>query len=77
MPINVFGISSSSYDNGNKSDTSLFVQKLYLRTKYIESKIGKVIDLKKHFELGIYLILLALEKQLQKIMLTINLLFLV
>ena len=28
MPINVFGNSSSSYDNGNKIDTSLFVQKI-------------------------------------------------
>ena len=28
MPIIVFGNSSSSYDKGNKTDTSLFVQNL-------------------------------------------------
>ena len=27
MPINVFGKSSSSHDNGNKLDTSFFVEK--------------------------------------------------
>ena len=31
-PINLFGKRSSSHDNGNKSDTSLFKQKSYLRT---------------------------------------------
>ena len=45
MPINVFGNSSSLYDNGNKKD-SLFVQKPYLRTNYLESKIEEDIDLK-------------------------------
>ena len=49
MPINVFGNSSSSYDNGNKIDTSLFVQKPYLRHNYIESKIEEDIDLKNQF----------------------------
>ena len=44
MPINVFGNSSSSYDK--KIDTSLFVQRHYLRKKYIEAKIVKDIDLK-------------------------------
>ena len=29
--MNVFGNSSSSYDNGEKIDTSLFVQKPFLR----------------------------------------------
>ena len=38
MPINVFGISSHDKNN-NKNDTSLYVQKLYLRTKFIESNI--------------------------------------
>ena len=42
MPINVFGNSSSSYDNGNKIDTSLFVQKPYLRTDYIEANIEDI-----------------------------------
>ena len=68
MPINVFG--NSSNDN-NKIDTSLFVQKPYLRSNYIESNIEEDIDLKINLELKIYLILLVLEKQLQKIMLII------
>ena len=46
MPINVFGNSSSSYDNGKKIETSLFVQKLYLRSKYFQASIEKNIDLK-------------------------------
>ena len=50
MPINVFGNSSSSYDN-NKIDTSLFVQKPYLRTNYIESNIEEDIDLKNQFRI--------------------------
>ena len=37
MPINVFGNSSSSHYNGKKTEASLFVQKPYLRTKYIKS----------------------------------------
>ena len=45
MPINVFGDSNSN-DNGNKIDTSLFVQKPFLRTKFIESNIEENIDLK-------------------------------
>ena len=36
MPIAVFG-NSNSNDNGSKIDTSLFVQKNYLRSNYIES----------------------------------------
>ena len=46
MPINVFGNSSSSYDNGNKIGTSLFVQKPYLRHNYIEANIEEDMDLK-------------------------------
>ena len=42
MPINVFG--NSSYNNYNKIDTSLFVQKPYLRTIYIEANIEEDID---------------------------------
>ena len=45
MPINVFG-NSNSNDNGSKIDTFLFVQKLYLRTNYIEANIEEDIDLK-------------------------------
>ena len=46
MPINEFGNSSSKNNNCNKIDTSLFVQKSYLRTNYIESNIEEDIDLK-------------------------------
>ena len=44
MPINVFGNSSNSIDN--KIDTSLFVQKPYFRTNYLERNIQEDIDLK-------------------------------
>ena len=46
MPTNISGNSS---DTGNKIDTSLFVQKPYLRTNYIESKIEEDIDLKNQY----------------------------
>ena len=49
MPINVFGYSSNN--NDNKIDTSLFVQKPYLRTNYIESKIEEDIDLKNQYKI--------------------------
>ena len=48
MAINVFG-NSNSKDNGNKINTSLFVQKPYLRSNYIESNIEEDIDLKNQF----------------------------
>ena len=48
MPINVFGSSSTSHDNGNKIDTSLFVQTPYLRATYIESNLEEDVDLKNH-----------------------------
>ena len=51
MPNNVFGNSSSSYDNGNKIDTSLLVQKPYLRTNYIEANIEEDIDLKNQYRI--------------------------
>ena len=51
MPTKVFGNSSSSYDNGNKIDTSLFVQQPYLRTNYIETKIEEDIDLKNQYRI--------------------------
>ena len=44
MPMNVFG--STPGNNESKSDTSLFVQKPYLRTNYFESIIEENIDLK-------------------------------
>ena len=48
MPINVFGNSSNNSDN--KIDTSLFVQKPYLRTNYIEVDIEEDIDLKNRYK---------------------------
>ena len=49
MPINVFG--NSSHDNINEIDTSLFVQKPYLRTNYIESNIEEDVDLKNQYRI--------------------------
>ena len=49
MTINVFGNSSNNSDN--KIDTSLFVQKPYLRTKYIEANIEEDIDLKNQYRI--------------------------
>ena len=43
MPINVFG-NNRYINNGNKIDILLIVQKLYLRTDYIESNIEEDID---------------------------------
>ena len=50
MPINVYG-NSNSNDNGRKIDTSLFVQKPYLRTNYIEANIEENIDLKNQYKI--------------------------
>ena len=47
--MSVFGDSSSSQYNGNKTDTSLFVEKPYLRTNYIETSLEEDIDLKNSF----------------------------
>ena len=49
MPINIFGHSSNN--SQNKIDTSLFVQKPYLRSNYIESDIEEDIDLKNYFRI--------------------------
>ena len=49
MPINVFG--NSSNNNDNKIDTSLFVQKPYLRHNYLESNIEEDIDLKNQYRI--------------------------
>ena len=45
MPNNVFGNSSNYSDN--RIDTSLFVQKHYLRSNYLESKNEEDIELKQ------------------------------
>ena len=50
MPINVFG-NSNSNNSDNKIDTSLFVQKPYLRSNYIESNIEEDIDLKNQIRI--------------------------
>ena len=49
MPINVFG--NSSNNSEQKIDTSLFVQKPYLRTNYLESNIEEDIDLKNQYRI--------------------------
>ena len=49
MPINVFGNSSNNSDN--KIDTSLFVQKPYLRTNYVEANIEEDIDLRNQYRI--------------------------
>ena len=54
MPINVFG-NSDSNNSDNKNDTSLFVQKAYLRNNYKESNIEEDIDLKNQFRIKILL----------------------
>ena len=51
MPIKVFGKCSSSNNIGNKIDPSLFVQKPYLRTNYIEVNIEEDNDLKKQYRI--------------------------
>ena len=73
--MNVFG--NSSNDSENRIDTSIFVQKPFLRFNYIESYIEEDIDLKVNLKIKIYLILYPYEKQLQNIMLIINLRILV
>ena len=50
MPINVFG-NSNSNSSDNKIDTSLFVQKPYLRHIYIEVNIEEYIDLKNQYRI--------------------------
>ena len=49
MPINVFANSSNNIDN--KIDTSLFVQKPYLRTNYLERNLQEDIDLKNQYRI--------------------------
>ena len=49
MPIYVFGNSSNHSDN--KIDTSVFVQKPYLKTNYIEANIEEGIDSKNPYRI--------------------------
>ena len=64
MQINVLEY-SNSINSENRIDTSLFVQKPYLRTNYIEANIEEDIEEKNNIELKNYLILYPYEKQLQ------------
>ena len=50
MPVNVLGNSSNNSDI--RIDTSLIVQKPYLRTNYRESKIEEDIDLKNQYRIN-------------------------
>ena len=50
MPINIFGQSHPN-NSDNKIDTSIFVQKTYLRHNYIESNIEEDIDLKNQYRI--------------------------
>ena len=50
MPINTFG--NSSNNTSNKIDTSLFVQKPFIRTNYIEVNIDQDIDLKNQYRIN-------------------------
>ena len=47
----MFGNSTSQQDNGNKIDTSLFVQKPYLRTKYLEANFVEDFDKKNQYRI--------------------------
>ena len=58
MPIKAFG-NSNSKGNGNRIDTSLFVQKPYLRSNYTEINIEEDIDLKNQYRMKVYQILSA------------------
>ena len=75
MPINVFGNSSNISDN--KIDTSIVVQKPYLRTNYIESNIEEDIDLKNQFRIKNLPHPISIRRQLQNNMLIIYLTILV
>ena len=50
MPINKIG-NGNSHNNGNKIDTSLLVQKPYLRTNYVEINLEEDIDLRDQFRI--------------------------
>ena len=60
MLLYVCGNSLSSHNNGNKIDTSLFVQKPYLTTNYLKSNIEENIDMGN--QLGIKNLLCLVEK---------------
>ena len=49
LPINVIG--NSSNNSGTKINLSVFVQKHYLRTNYVEANIEEDIDMKNYFKI--------------------------
>ena len=51
MPIKVSGNSASSHGNSNKIDTSLFVQKPYLKTNLIGKNLEEDTDMKNQFRI--------------------------
>ena len=51
MRMNVLVNSSSSHGDANKIDTSLYVQKPYLGTNFLESNIEEDIDVKSQFRI--------------------------
>ena len=66
MPNNIFGNSSSSYENGNKIDTSIIVQKPYLRSNHIESNIEEDIELKNQYRIKKLSDLLCIQEACSK-----------
>ena len=64
MPIIVFG--NSSNNSVNKIDTSIFVQKRYLRTNYREAKIEEDIDLKNQYKIKNLLDLISIREPASK-----------
>ena len=65
MPINVFGNSSNNSDQ--KIDTSLFLQKPYLRSNYIEANIEEDIDLKMQYRIKTLPDLISIREAASKI----------
>ena len=63
---------SNSNNSDNKIDTSLFVQKPYLRTNYIESNIEEDIDLKNQYRIKNLPYPTEIQDACRKIMLIIN-----
>ena len=51
MPLKLLHNGFSANDNGNKIDTSLFVQKKFLRTNYIESNIEENIHFRNQIRI--------------------------
>ena len=72
MPINVFGNSNSNISD-NKIDTSLFVQKLYLRSNYIKATTEEDIDLTNQYRIENLPDPISIREATSKIMLIVTL----